>query len=65
LYDIVEKRNPEAYERERAACIYRPDPSVIMTNQITAGIMVDAYRMLIAGQKPANVFYDSTSPLRF
>jgi molybdopterin/thiamine biosynthesis adenylyltransferase len=65
LYDIVEKRNPEAYERERTACIYRPDPSVIMTNQITAGIMVDAYRMLIAGQKPANVFYDSTSPLRF
>jgi len=65
LYDLVEKRNPEAYHRERAACIYRPDPSVIMTNQITAGIMVDSYRMLIDGQKPANVFYDSTSSVRF
>jgi molybdopterin/thiamine biosynthesis adenylyltransferase len=65
LYDIVEKRNPEVYQRERAACIYRPDPSVIMTNQITAGIMVDAYRMIIDGQKPANIFYDSTSSVRF
>jgi molybdopterin/thiamine biosynthesis adenylyltransferase len=65
LYDLVEKQNPEAYHRERAACIYRPDPSVIMTNQITAGIMVDSYRMLIDGQKPANVFYDSTSSVRF
>jgi molybdopterin/thiamine biosynthesis adenylyltransferase len=65
LYDIVEKRNPEAYERERAACIYRPDPSVIMTNQITAGFMVDSYRRFIDGQKPANVFYDSTSSVRF
>jgi molybdopterin/thiamine biosynthesis adenylyltransferase len=65
LYDIVEKRDPEVSQRERAACIYRPDPSVIMTNQITAGIMVDSYRMLINGQKPANVFYDSTSSVRF
>jgi molybdopterin/thiamine biosynthesis adenylyltransferase len=65
LYDIVEKRAPETYHRERAACIYQPDPSVIMTNQITAGIMVDSYRMLIDGQKPANVFYDSTSSARF
>jgi len=65
LYDIVEKRNPKAYERERAACIYRPDPAVIMTNQITAGFMVDSYRRLIDGQKPANVFYDSTSSVRF
>jgi molybdopterin/thiamine biosynthesis adenylyltransferase len=65
LYDIVEKRNPKAYQRERAACIYRPDPSVIMTNQIAAGFMVDSYRMLMDGQKPANVFYDSTSSVRF
>ena len=65
LYDIVEKRTPETYHRERAACIYQPDPSVIMTNQITAGIMVDSCRMLIDGQKPANVFYDSTSSARF
>ena len=65
MYGIVEKRHPETYQRERAACIYQPDPSVIMTNQIAAGFMVDSYRMLIDGQKPENVFYDSTSPLKF
>jgi len=65
LYDIIEKRNPETYQRERTACIYQPDPSVIMTNQITAGFMVDSYRMLIDGQKPGNIFYDSTSNTKF
>ncbi|MBW2239416.1 MAG: ThiF family adenylyltransferase [Deltaproteobacteria bacterium] len=65
LYDIVEKRNPEAYQRERAACIYQPDPSVIMTNQVAAGFMVDSYRMLLDGQKPGNIFYDSSSSVRF
>jgi len=58
LYGIVEKRSPETYQREKAACIYQPDPSVIMTNQITAGFMVDAYRMLLNGQEPKNIFYD-------
>ena len=61
LYDIVEARSPESYQRERAACIYQPDPSVIMTNQITAGFMVDAYRMLMDGQEPKNIFYDSNN----
>jgi len=61
LYDIVEARSPESYQRERAACIYQPDPSVIMTNQITAGFMVDAYRMLLGGQEPKNIFYDSNN----
>ncbi len=65
LYDIVEKRNPETYQRERAACLYQPDPSVIMTNQITAGFMVDSYRMLLDGQKPGNIFYDSTNNTKF
>ena len=64
LYDIVKKRSPEVYQRERAACIYQPDPSVIMTNQIAAGFMVDAYRMLIDGQQPDNIFYDSNRKTR-
>jgi molybdopterin/thiamine biosynthesis adenylyltransferase len=59
MYDIVKKRTPEAYQRERAACIYNPDPSVIMTNQIAAGFMVDSYRILLDGQKPRNIFYHS------
>ena len=65
LYGIVEKRSPETYQRERAACIYQPDPSVIMTNQVAAGFMVDSYRMLLDGQKPGNIFYDSTSNTKF
>jgi len=64
LYDIVAKREVETYHRERTRCIYRPDPSVIMTNQIVAGFMVDAYRMLIDGQKPDNIFYDSNRNTR-
>jgi hypothetical protein len=59
LYDIVDKRTIDAPERVRASCKYRPDPSVIMTNQIIAGFMVDSYRMLLAGQMPKNFFYDS------
>ncbi|MBU0987441.1 MAG: ThiF family adenylyltransferase [Proteobacteria bacterium] len=65
LYDIVAKRDPEDYRRQRAACIYQADPSVIMTNQITAGFMVDSHRMLLDGQKPENIFYDSASSRRF
>jgi molybdopterin/thiamine biosynthesis adenylyltransferase len=65
MYDIVEKRNPDDYQRERAACIYQPDPSVIMTNQITAGFMVDSFRMLLDGQRPINIFYDSKSSTKF
>lgn len=61
MYDIVKDRTPEAYQRERAACIYNPNPSVIMTNQIAAGFMVDSYRMLLDGQKPKNIFFDSKS----
>jgi len=64
MYDIVEKRDPEVYQRERAACLYQPDPSVIMTNQIAAGFMVDAYRMIIDGQQPDNIFYDSNRNTR-
>jgi molybdopterin/thiamine biosynthesis adenylyltransferase len=59
LYDIVDERNVDSPERVRASCKYRPDPSVIMTNQIIAGFMVDSYRMLLAGQEPKNIFYDS------
>ena len=64
LYDIVDKRTIDAPERVRASCKYRPEPSVIMTNQIIAGFMVDSYRMLLAGQIPSNIFYDSRNDAR-
>jgi molybdopterin/thiamine biosynthesis adenylyltransferase len=65
LYEIVSGRTVEASLPEKASCTYQPDPSVIMTNQITAGFMVDAYRMLLNDQEVRNVFYDSGSSERF
>lgn len=64
LYDIVDQREIETYQRVRASCEEQPDPSVIMTNQIIAGFMVDSYRMLLDGQETTNIFYDSTSDKR-
>ncbi|HAA02949.1 MAG TPA: hypothetical protein DCE18_06225 [Syntrophobacteraceae bacterium] len=64
LYDIVNSRMAETPPRERASCTYQPDPSVIMTNQVTAGYMVESYRMLLDGQETRNIFYDSTSSER-
>jgi molybdopterin/thiamine biosynthesis adenylyltransferase len=57
LYKIVGRRRPGSYERIRASCAYQPDPSVIMTNQIVAGLMVDTYRIMLAGEEPASLFY--------
>lgn len=59
LYDIVAGRGGEALPRGESSCIRQPDPSVIMTNQITAGFMVESYRMVESGLNPENIFYDS------
>ncbi len=61
LPEIVRARGEESVLRRRASCTYRPEPSVVMTNQIAAGFMVDALRMLLSGQEAGNVFYDSSS----
>ncbi len=58
LYDIVDRRNLGPYQRSREACIYQPNPAIIMTNQIVAGLMVDACRLLAAGEQPPNLFYE-------
>jgi molybdopterin/thiamine biosynthesis adenylyltransferase len=65
LPEIVRERGAQKVVRDRAACTYRPDPSVIMTNQITAGFMVDSFRMLQDGQEVGNIFYSSSSDTRF
>ncbi len=57
LYEIVDHRRAGTYERVRAFCAYQPEPSVIMTNQIVAGLMVDTYRIMPAGEEPASIFY--------
>jgi hypothetical protein len=64
LYDIVDRRNIESYRRIRASCTYGPDPSVIMTNQIIAGFMVDSYRMLLTGLETPNIFYNASGDKR-
>jgi molybdopterin/thiamine biosynthesis adenylyltransferase len=58
LSEIVDRRGIGSYERTREACVYQPNPAVIMTNQIVAGLMVDAARLLLAGEETPNVFYD-------
>ncbi|MFZ5447917.1 MAG: ThiF family adenylyltransferase [Thermodesulfobacteriota bacterium] len=61
LYEIVDRRRLETYQRPKESCIYQPDPSIIMTNQIIAGFMVDSLNRLLAGQDPVNIFYEADS----
>jgi hypothetical protein len=64
LSEIVDRRNLETYRRQPESCIHQPDPSVIMTNQIIAGFLVDSLRKLLAGQETLNIFYDAHSDHR-
>lgn len=64
LYDVVDQRHIESYERESAACAVRPEPSVIMVNQVIGGLMVDSWRRLASGQTGENIFYESKSDKR-
>jgi molybdopterin/thiamine biosynthesis adenylyltransferase len=59
LYDIVGEREVEVKERQRASCLYAPEPAVIMSNQIIGGLMVDLFRRVRAGEHPPNLFYDA------
>lgn len=61
LHEILERRALEPPRRETASCTVRPEPSVVMTNQIIGGLMVDAFRIVRSGGEPRNVFYDSRS----
>jgi hypothetical protein len=64
LYDIVAKRQIDSDVAVGAACADRPEPSVIMANQIIGGSMVDCYRRLLAGQEVTGIFYDSKGEKR-
>ena len=59
LYDLAGRRDVDVQQRARASCVYAPEPAVIMTNQIVAGLMVDGFRRLLAGEAPPNCFYDA------
>ncbi len=68
LKDLITAKKKEREERN-AGCIYQPDPSVIMSNQVVGGIMVDQFRRMFSNNvqhKEINalVRYDSNDPKR-
>jgi molybdopterin/thiamine biosynthesis adenylyltransferase len=65
LAEIVAQRGGAVSREEREACVYQPDPSVIMTNQVIAGFMVEAFRRLMAGQEAAPIFYEAGGDRKF
>ena len=65
LSEIVAQRPQTGPSRERAACVYQPDPAVIMTNQIIGGFMVEACRMVLSGQEAPPLFYDAEAEQKF
>lgn len=65
LYGIVARRAGDSYPGDGTSCTGAPEPSVIMVNQVIGGLMVDACRMLLDGQAPGNIFYESGSDRKF
>uniref|UniRef100_A0A7V4LCG9 THIF-type NAD/FAD binding fold domain-containing protein n=1 Tax=Desulfobacca acetoxidans TaxID=60893 RepID=A0A7V4LCG9_9BACT len=59
LYEIVAGRDVPSAPRDRASCVYQPDPAVIMTNLVVAGLMLEACRRLLAGEENSPLFYDA------
>jgi len=55
-------REAEDRRQSRAACIYQPNPAVIMTNQVIGGFMVEAARHLLAGMPWPPLWYDASAP---
>ena len=65
LAEIAAGRPQSVPQRERAACVYQPDPAVIMTNQIIGGFMVEACRKVLAGLTAPPLFYDADAEDKF
>jgi molybdopterin/thiamine biosynthesis adenylyltransferase len=65
LPEMVDQRQEPRSPEEREACVHQPDPSVIMTNQVIAGFMVESFRRLLAGQNPPPIFYDASRDRKF
>lgn len=58
LEAIVAGRVQAKTQPAREACVYQPDPAVIMTNLIIGGLMVLAGRQALAGRPVPPCFYD-------
>ena len=68
LDTLIEQRKAE--EKKRTGCLYQPDPSVIMSNQVTGSLIVGLFRQLMQAEElgmPLNGItkYDAKSPYRF
>lgn len=61
MYTIQQRRGPELRGQGRAACIYQPNPAVIMTNEVIGGFMVEAARHLLAGRIWPPLWYDAAA----
>lgn len=64
LREIVAGRGIEADGGEGASCARAPDPSVVMTSQVVAGLMVDSLRIVLGGGEAATIFYDAARDKR-
>ncbi len=62
MYEVQKTREEENRRQPRAACIYQPNPAVIMTNQVIGGFMVEAARHLLAGLPWPPLWYEATAP---
>jgi molybdopterin/thiamine biosynthesis adenylyltransferase len=65
LADLVGRRQPVEGPRHQESCRFQPDPSVIMTNQIIAGFMVESLNRLLTGQEVPDIFYDARADRKF
>lgn len=65
LYAVMDRRRADNSQRDRTACVQQPLPSVIMTNQIIAGFMVDSFRGILGGRKVEDIYYSDKYPSRF
>lgn len=64
LYAIMDRRSVDSSQRDSTACVRQPLPSVIMTNQIIAGFMLDSFRGILEGRRVENIYYSDKYPWR-
>ncbi|NLI81710.1 MAG: hypothetical protein GX443_08490 [Deltaproteobacteria bacterium] len=64
LHAIVNSRRSGSPREPATSCNAQPEPSVIITNQIIAGFMLEAFRRILEGRKTKSIFYSERFPWR-
>ncbi len=59
LEEIVRRRTYRRSPAGDPSCTAQPDPSVVMSNQVVGGLMVEVLGGMLAGDLPCSVFYES------